>query len=55
MAFSEGTQQGFLAPGLVYGTLIWAIFGVIATGVAQLFVKETPRITKAESKQLSLV
>eukprot|EP00420_Gonyaulax_spinifera_P038257 CAMPEP_0197888366 /NCGR_PEP_ID=MMETSP1439-20131203/21951_1 /TAXON_ID=66791 /ORGANISM="Gonyaulax spinifera, Strain CCMP409" /LENGTH=84 /DNA_ID=CAMNT_0043508275 /DNA_START=68 /DNA_END=322 /DNA_ORIENTATION=- len=47
--------DGFFAPGLVSGTYTWAAFGLIATIIAQTFVKETPRITKKESFQLSLV
>mmetsp|Transcript_82285 Transcript_82285/g.183773 ORF Transcript_82285/g.183773 Transcript_82285/m.183773 type:complete len:85 (+) Transcript_82285:85-339(+) len=48
-------SQGFFAPGLVKGSQVWLCIGVVATFLAQAFVKETPKCTKSESRQLSLV
>lgn len=50
-----GEPQGFMAPGLVRGTIVYMVLGFIASFVAQAFVKETPNITKSESRRLSLV
>mmetsp|Transcript_2390 Transcript_2390/g.5066 ORF Transcript_2390/g.5066 Transcript_2390/m.5066 type:complete len:86 (+) Transcript_2390:69-326(+) len=48
--------NGFMAPGLIQGTTAWLVFGIIATVVQSMFfVKETPKITRAESRQLGLV
>mmetsp|Transcript_52302 Transcript_52302/g.93796 ORF Transcript_52302/g.93796 Transcript_52302/m.93796 type:complete len:87 (-) Transcript_52302:77-337(-) len=47
---------GFFAPGLINGTFCWLVFGILANIVAfNFFTKETPKITKEESKQLALV
>mmetsp|Transcript_157756 Transcript_157756/g.383057 ORF Transcript_157756/g.383057 Transcript_157756/m.383057 type:complete len:86 (+) Transcript_157756:74-331(+) len=51
----EGLCAGFMAPGLQTGTLAWLCFGFVATIIAQAFVKETPKITKKESRELFLV
>mmetsp|Transcript_79349 Transcript_79349/g.137589 ORF Transcript_79349/g.137589 Transcript_79349/m.137589 type:complete len:84 (-) Transcript_79349:52-303(-) len=49
-------SQGFFAPGLVTGTICYAILGVVATVVAlSCFAKETPNITKGESRRLGMV
>ncbi|EER15131.1 hypothetical protein Pmar_PMAR023457 [Perkinsus marinus ATCC 50983] len=46
---------GFHAPGLITGTIIFAVLGVVFTFVAPiLFAKETPKITKGESKHQTL-
>mmetsp|Transcript_77380 Transcript_77380/g.213919 ORF Transcript_77380/g.213919 Transcript_77380/m.213919 type:complete len:85 (+) Transcript_77380:53-307(+) len=47
--------NGFMAPGLVTGTTAWLCFGLVASIVAQAFVKQTPKITKEESRQLALI
>mmetsp|Transcript_7552 Transcript_7552/g.22305 ORF Transcript_7552/g.22305 Transcript_7552/m.22305 type:complete len:87 (-) Transcript_7552:305-565(-) len=48
--------NGFMAPGLINGTACWLVFGCVATLVQSMyFVKETPKITKEESKQLGRV
>ena len=40
--------------GLYVGAVCWGVFGVVAWAVAQLFfVKETPKCTRAESKELA--
>ncbi|EER02383.1 conserved hypothetical protein [Perkinsus marinus ATCC 50983] len=47
---------GFHAPGLITGTIIFAVLGVVFTFVAPiLFAKETPKITKGESTRLSIL
>ncbi|KAF4667512.1 hypothetical protein FOZ61_008224 [Perkinsus olseni] len=47
---------GFHAPGLITGTIIFAVLGVVFTFVAPiLFAKETPKITKGESIRLSIL
>mmetsp|Transcript_67982 Transcript_67982/g.162276 ORF Transcript_67982/g.162276 Transcript_67982/m.162276 type:complete len:85 (-) Transcript_67982:8-262(-) len=51
-----GEPQGFLAHGLVTGTIIFLVLGVVASMAASAFcVKETVNITKAESQRLGLV
>ncbi|CAJ1358749.1 unnamed protein product [Effrenium voratum] len=48
--------DGFMAPGLLYGTAAWLAFGLVGMGVAfRFFVKDYPRITKDESSQLAMV
>jgi V-type H+-transporting ATPase subunit e len=48
--------QGFFAPGIIVGTVIYAILGVIATVIApKYFAKETPNITKQEAYRLTMV
>mmetsp|Transcript_147883 Transcript_147883/g.368489 ORF Transcript_147883/g.368489 Transcript_147883/m.368489 type:complete len:92 (-) Transcript_147883:177-452(-) len=55
-AIAAGVSQGFFASGLVNGTLTFVVLGAVATLVASsFFVKETPNITKAESRRLGLV
>mmetsp|Transcript_119941 Transcript_119941/g.333762 ORF Transcript_119941/g.333762 Transcript_119941/m.333762 type:complete len:86 (+) Transcript_119941:58-315(+) len=50
------TCLGFAAPGLVRGSLCWLVFGLIATAIQlTFFVKETPKISKQESRQLGHV
>uniref|UniRef100_A0A7S1WIC5 V-type proton ATPase subunit n=1 Tax=Alexandrium catenella TaxID=2925 RepID=A0A7S1WIC5_ALECA len=51
----QSRSQGFFAPGLVLGAQVWLAIACVATVVAQAFVKETPKCTKSESRQLSLV
>mmetsp|Transcript_102317 Transcript_102317/g.177536 ORF Transcript_102317/g.177536 Transcript_102317/m.177536 type:complete len:85 (+) Transcript_102317:236-490(+) len=49
-------SQGFLAPGLVNGTILYALLGVVGTFVAiTCFTKETPNISKGESRRLGVV
>jgi len=51
-----GTPQGFFAPGLVSGTMMFAVLGALATFAAlTCFAKETPNITKGESRRLGVV
>mmetsp|Transcript_17751 Transcript_17751/g.28470 ORF Transcript_17751/g.28470 Transcript_17751/m.28470 type:complete len:85 (+) Transcript_17751:147-401(+) len=51
-----GVPQGFLASGLVTGTISFLILGAVATMAAlSCFVKETSNISKAESRQLGFV
>mmetsp|Transcript_71293 Transcript_71293/g.154895 ORF Transcript_71293/g.154895 Transcript_71293/m.154895 type:complete len:87 (-) Transcript_71293:75-335(-) len=48
-----GAPVGFFAPGLVKGTFTFAVLGVVAMLVAvSCFAKETPNITKADSRKL---
>jgi hypothetical protein len=48
-------SQGFFAPGLVIGTSIYFILGVVASVVApRYFAKDTPNITKQEAYRLTL-
>merc|ERR1712129_387256 len=47
---------GFMNHGLINGTICWFLLAVVATIVQNaMFVKETPRITRAESRSLGLV
>mmetsp|Transcript_108810 Transcript_108810/g.314195 ORF Transcript_108810/g.314195 Transcript_108810/m.314195 type:complete len:91 (-) Transcript_108810:188-460(-) len=56
MAGSPGVPQGFMAHGLVTGTMTFLILGVAATFAAiTCFAKETPNITKGESQRLGVV
>ena len=49
-------SYGFFAPGVVTGTIVFAILGVIASVVAPMvFAKETKNITRGEAIRLSLV
>ena len=51
-----GEPQGFLAHGLVIGTVTFLVLGLIGSMVSStLFIKETPNISKAESMRLGLV
>mmetsp|Transcript_93000 Transcript_93000/g.199455 ORF Transcript_93000/g.199455 Transcript_93000/m.199455 type:complete len:88 (-) Transcript_93000:213-476(-) len=53
---TAGSSLGFMAPGLIKGTMCYLCFGVFAMFVMlNFFVKETPKITKAESRQLGMV
>merc|ERR1712129_184520 len=58
LASLEGVMvcMGFGAAGLVHGSFCWLIFAIAALLVqGKFFVKETPKITKAESTQLGRV
>mmetsp|Transcript_31411 Transcript_31411/g.93296 ORF Transcript_31411/g.93296 Transcript_31411/m.93296 type:complete len:91 (-) Transcript_31411:153-425(-) len=56
MAATGAACMGFAAPGLVKGASCWLMIGVLATIIAQTcLVKETPKITKTESRQLAMV
>lgn len=47
--------QGFFAPGIVTGTIVYLILGCIATvAVPMLFAKETKNITKRDAVKLSI-
>lgn len=47
--------QGFFAPGIVTGTIVYLILGCIATVVVpMLFGKETPNISKRDAVKLSI-
>mmetsp|Transcript_19858 Transcript_19858/g.59519 ORF Transcript_19858/g.59519 Transcript_19858/m.59519 type:complete len:85 (-) Transcript_19858:65-319(-) len=51
-----GVPQGFMAHGLLMGTIAYAVLGVVATVISQTcFTKETNAITKTESRRLALV
>eukprot|EP00438_Fugacium_kawagutii_P009429 Skav202040 [mRNA] locus=scaffold1138:302078:302332:- [translate_table: standard] len=51
-----GDSQGFLAHGLVTGTITFFVLGVVASMVSSTcFVKETANITKQESIRLGWV
>ena len=50
------TSQGIQTTGLMIGTSVWAMVGLIAWIIARLFfVKDYPRIKKADSASLSNV
>eukprot|EP00445_Apocalathium_hangoei_P007882 CAMPEP_0203866920 /NCGR_PEP_ID=MMETSP0359-20131031/16226_1 /ASSEMBLY_ACC=CAM_ASM_000338 /TAXON_ID=268821 /ORGANISM="Scrippsiella Hangoei, Strain SHTV-5" /LENGTH=73 /DNA_ID=CAMNT_0050785085 /DNA_START=44 /DNA_END=261 /DNA_ORIENTATION=+ len=50
------TCLGFFAPGLINGSACWLILAIVATFVQNMyFVKETPKITRTESRQLGLI
>merc|ERR1711963_823179 len=50
------TCHGFAAKGLINGTACWVIFACLASLVQHsFFVKETPKITREESRQLGRV
>eukprot|EP00445_Apocalathium_hangoei_P044808 CAMPEP_0203985264 /NCGR_PEP_ID=MMETSP0360-20130528/5237_1 /ASSEMBLY_ACC=CAM_ASM_000342 /TAXON_ID=268821 /ORGANISM="Scrippsiella Hangoei, Strain SHTV-5" /LENGTH=71 /DNA_ID=CAMNT_0050924529 /DNA_START=77 /DNA_END=289 /DNA_ORIENTATION=+ len=50
------TCMGFFAPGLITGSICWLALACVATFVQNmLFVKETPKITLAESRQLGQI
>ena len=47
---------GFMASGLINGSLCWLVFALVALFVqGNHFVKETPKITREESRQLGRV
>ena len=49
-------SYGFAAPGIITGTIVFGILGIIASVVAPLkFGKETKNISKADAIRLSLV
>lgn len=51
-----GVPQGFMASGLITGTMVYGILGMLATLIAvSCFAKETPNITKGESRKLGVV
>jgi len=45
---------GIFAPGLITGTLCYLVLGLIASFVAVSIAKDTPNITKGESRRLGL-
>jgi V-type H+-transporting ATPase subunit e len=50
------TSYGFFAPGIVTGTIVFALLGVFASVIAPaVFGKETKNISKSDSIKLSLV
>mmetsp|Transcript_34154 Transcript_34154/g.106585 ORF Transcript_34154/g.106585 Transcript_34154/m.106585 type:complete len:86 (-) Transcript_34154:82-339(-) len=50
-----GGPQGIFAPGLVTGTIAYAILGLVGSFAAlTCFAKETPNITKGESRRLGV-
>mmetsp|Transcript_37943 Transcript_37943/g.57213 ORF Transcript_37943/g.57213 Transcript_37943/m.57213 type:complete len:89 (-) Transcript_37943:136-402(-) len=56
MGGGDGISRGFLAPGLVTGTTTFLVLAIAASFTAvSFFAKETPNITKAESRKLGLV
>ncbi len=49
-------SQGFAAPGIITGSIVFLVLGIIASVAAPLlFAKETKNITKGEAVRLSLV
>ena len=49
-------SYGFFSPGVVTGTIVFGILGIIASFVAPaMFGKETKNITKGEAVRLTLV
>ena len=49
-------SYGFFAPGVVTGTIVFGILGLIASFVAPaMFAKESKNISKADAVKLSLV
>ena len=49
-------SQGVQTTGLMYGTLAWAVFGIIALILGSVFfVRDYPRIKKADSQALTNV
>jgi len=48
-------SQGFFAPGIIVGTVIYALIGVAGTMIApKYFALETPNITKQEAYRLTM-
>ncbi|CAD7956494.1 unnamed protein product [Amoebophrya sp. A25] len=45
-----GEAQGFMAPGLVTGTMVFLVLGIIATTISQFVAKETANCTKSEAR-----
>lgn len=53
---SKVVSYGFAAPGIITGTVVFGILGVIASVVAPIvFGKETKNISKGDAIRLSLV
>ena len=49
-------SYGFAAPGIITGTIVFAVLGVIASVVGPMvFGKETKNVTKGEAVRLTLV
>lgn len=49
-------SYGFLSPGVVTGTIIFAVLGVVASFVAPaMFAKESKNISRPEAVRLTLV
>jgi heme/copper-type cytochrome/quinol oxidase subunit 2 len=49
-------SYGFFAPGIVTGTIVFGVLGVIASFVApSMFAKESKNITRSEAVRLTLV
>lgn len=49
-------SYGFFAPGVITGTIVFTVLGLVATFVAPaVFAKESKNITKAEAVRLTLV
>jgi len=46
---------GIFAPGLIYGTLGYLVLGIVGSFVASSLAKETPNISKGDSRRLGLV
>ena len=46
---------GFFAPGLVMGTMVFAVLGAIGLGVAFAMAHETPKTTKGEMRIMGMV
>lgn len=49
-----GESLGFLAPGLVTGTMCFIVLTAIASAIALSIAKETPNTTKGEARILGL-
>lgn len=45
-------SQGFMAPGLVTGTTVFLILGIVATVASQMIAKETVNCTKHEARMI---
>ena len=49
-------SYGFAAPGIITGTIVFAILGIIASVLAPtVFAKETKNISRGDAVRLSLV
>mmetsp|Transcript_94974 Transcript_94974/g.306640 ORF Transcript_94974/g.306640 Transcript_94974/m.306640 type:complete len:83 (+) Transcript_94974:101-349(+) len=49
-------SQGFMSHGLIVGTIVFLALGIIGAFAAlTCFAKETPNITKGESRRLGVV
>ncbi|CAD7922499.1 unnamed protein product [Amoebophrya sp. A120] len=47
-----GESLGFMAPGLVTGTTVFLILGIIGAVVSQLVARETQNCTKSEARMI---